>query len=53
MNVRSKLAIAAGAFVLLAAGAAAAKTLSDCCCKNDCCDEMTAPQTPAPAPQAQ
>ena len=50
MNVRSKFAVAAGAVVLLVAGA---KTMADCCCKDDCCDEMTAPQTPAPAPQAE
>jgi hypothetical protein len=50
MNVKAKLAIVAGTAVLLVAGAALAKTAADCCCKEGCCDEMAAPQTPAPAP---
>ena len=52
MTVKAKLSLVAGAAVLLIAGAAVAKTVSDCCCKDDCCDEMTAPATPtAPTPQ--
>lgn len=47
MTLRTKLAVAAGAVVLVLGGAAAARVAGDCC--KDCCDKMAAHAAPAAA----